>query len=129
MDGGKLSLINNPRISLQISRIANLLEEVEAVEREDERTSRSELIPLLYNSGSLPQLSNVATERGQPGIGDWTPSPAVPDKGGRDHRALLSDEEFRGIVVMKKWAQEDMLTTYIRLDALFKELLEILKEP
>ena len=77
----------------------------------------------------MAQPSNVATERGQPGIGDWTPSPAVLDKGGRDHRAFLSDDKFRGIVVVKKWAQEDMLTTYVRLGTKFNELLQILKEP
>ncbi len=128
VDGGELSQISDPRISLQISRITNLLGQVTLLEDEDRQTSRFELVPLLYSSGSFPQLSNIATERGEPGIGDWTPSPPVPDKGGRDHRAFLSDDKFRGIVVLKKWAQEDVLTAYVRLEASFNELLEILKD-
>ena len=70
----------------------------------------------------------MAPKRGEPGLGDWTPSQSVSDTGGRDHQNLLVFDEFRGVVLVRQWAQEDALTQYERLEAAMNSLLGLLGE-
>ncbi len=128
VDGGQLALVEDPKVILQISDVRDRLVGLIDLEQEDKYTTRRELLPFLYRNGSLPQISNVATKRGEPGLGDWTPSPTVADDGGRDHRNFLVSDEFRGVVLIKKWAQEDALTQYERLEAAMNGLVALLSE-
>ncbi len=128
VEGGKLALVKDPKVVLQISGVRDRLVGLIDLEQEEKYTTRRELIPFLYRNGSMPQISNVATKRGEPGLGDWTPSPTVADDGERDHRNFLVSDEFRGVVLLKKWAQEDALTQYERTEAAMNGLIALLSE-
>ncbi len=127
-NGGKLALVDNVNLILQISIVLDYMAKAQLIETQEEKATDERLIPLLLRKGSLAQIHNVATERGQPGSLEWEPAPAVPDQGGHDHRDLLADDEFRGIVVLKKWSQHDTLFGYKQLEDSLNELLILLRE-
>jgi hypothetical protein len=128
IDGRSLAALDDPGLGLQISLVNELLQDVRRGEDEDHKVTRDELTLFIYNNGSFPQVSNAASGRGEPGIGNWEPAPVVADEGGRDHRSFLVDDRFRGIVVLKQWAQADSLTSHRRLEASMRELLAVLAD-
>jgi hypothetical protein len=127
-DGGKLALVDDPNLVLQISKVLDFMAKARLIEKQEQRATDDFLIPLLLRNGSMTQIANIQYERGLPGGKEWEPSPPVPDKGGHDHRNLLSDDEFRGIVVIQKWSQHDSLYGYKVLEDAMNELLVLLRE-
>jgi hypothetical protein len=126
-EGGRLAIIGDSDIAVQIARVSDGIENARIADRSDAKVTRDELIPLLLERGSFAQINNVANKRGHPAGLDWIPSPAVVDEGGRDHRELLNSDKFRGLVVLKNWAQADTLVVYSRLENNIESLLEMLR--
>lgn len=127
VNSGKLALLDDTSLSLQISKVQEEISRTQLVDSLEAQRTDELLIPLLLRNGSLPQISNVATKRGIPGGLEAVSGEYVPDEGKRDHRELLVSDEFRGIVLLKKWVQDDALLQYELAKKSFAELLKLLQ--
>lgn len=120
--GGKLVLIDDPELTLKISRVDDFLELYEKIMSEDDIRMRNVFLPFLVKKAAFVQLSN-ATAAGPPGGAKWITGDKIPTQSKRDHRYLLEDEEFRGLVVLKRWDQTDSIGALDYLALVMDDLL------
>ena len=100
--------IQDIELRSRISSLTAIYENLSRVQSYSYGTGRNWLMPLLFKRADLAQLTNA--QPGVPGssVRAYPPVPAGPE---RSHAALLSDQEFAGILVNLFWDHYDAIET------------------
>jgi hypothetical protein len=127
VDGGRLTLVQDEALRTAIAALKYKFEWVREIELLDRENARSMMYPFLQANASFPQLSNVISSRGKPGLGIPDEVLAdIPLRRVRDHADLLQSYDFLGKVEIKRWDQIDAINEYgglkTQIDALLKQL-------
>lgn len=129
VDGGLLTLVDDEGLRTAITALRYNFEFVREIELLDRENARAMMIPFLQAHASLPQLSNIISRRGKPGIG--VPAEVlepIPLRTARDHADLLRSENILGKVEIKRWDQVDAINEYEQLKEQTGKLLQKLDE-
>jgi len=110
LQSGKLSLIENEELRQHLAAFPYWTETVVKMENfEMDRLDR-DLIPFFYEATYMPQIYN--TMKGQPGVGN-NPNPSIlPTTETRDHRDLLHNSKFIGMMATERMDHNDAIFAY-----------------
>jgi hypothetical protein len=127
VSAGDLAALSNMQLVRLLVPLHNRLESAQARYKLDEALYRNEVIPFLGKNGNLPQI--LAGIDHAPGITNWPYEfPAIRISESTDHRPLLSDSTFQGLLAAKIDLQHDILNYTLRdLDEDLGEVIEVLK--
>jgi len=122
--GGRLSIIENKDLRDAISALPNRYDIIRESERNDQTTTSTIVVPYLNRNASLTQIANTMAS-GRPGTGDTPTPPVYPVIQIRDHRELVKDTEFLGILVQEHWNHLETISSYESLQASIATALEL----
>ena len=127
VSAGDLAALSNMQLVQLLVPLHNRLEAAQGRYRLDEALYREEIIPFLGQNGNLPQILGGIDHA--PGVPAWTYSfPDIHIAEKADHRPLLSDSTFLGLLAAKIDLQHDILNYTLRdLDQDLEEVIEVLK--
>jgi hypothetical protein len=122
LQSGNLSLIENEALARQLAGLPDRYDAMGRIELQDYETFRNIMMPFMYENVNIPQIAIHLKAR--PGLNE-KPSYTVDYHVSRpyDHKELLKEEAFLGILVHTDWDQADALSFYI---ALRTELVNII---
>ncbi len=108
VSAGDLAGLSNPKLVTALASLHDRLGGARDRYENDEEFYRTSLIPFLRQRASLLQiLSGLEHAPGKP---EWTYEfPVIDTVEVRDHRELLSDNEFQGLLAAKIDVQHDIL--------------------
>ena len=106
IQGGLLQEVEPLELRVSLAGWTKELEFVSRVERQDYDTYQNYLLPFLQQHASLQQISNAMAERPGGNSEGWQ-NCKVPNSSLRDHRELLADSEFLGLVTNTLWNGKD----------------------
>lgn len=109
--GGRLSIIENKELRDAISELPNRYDVIRESERNDQTTTSTIVVPYLNRNALLTQIANTMAS-GRPGSGDTPTPPVYPVANIRDHRGLVHDSEFLGILVQEHWNHLETIASY-----------------
>ena len=125
--GGRLEAISRKELRGALLGWSRVLDDVRAMEDQENEFFDNALMPHLRDGAWVPQLAESSrVEPGSdaeviPGYGEmnWAPER-------RDHRPLLVESSFQNLMVQKLWIQVDILTAFrnfaIEIDSLIHTL-------
>ena len=126
--GGGLSLIENEILRHSLASVPDRYDYVAKIESQDYETYRNLLMPyLLSKHASLPQISN-STIKGRPGTINQQGGVELPVNEPHDHTVFLNDDEFLGIVVLKRWDHGDTVDGYASLRSEMEQIIGLIDE-
>jgi Family of unknown function (DUF6090) len=117
--GGKLSLIEDTSLRSSIASLSSAYEGLHQTEWQHYETLKQVLMPYLYEHATIAQLSNALPE--SPGTGG-NQQPRIPVANPQDHRPLMQEQKFLGIITHIYWDQNDAIYA---LNTLMKSLDDI----
>lgn len=123
--GGKLSIIENKELRDAISALPNRYDVIRESERNDQTTTSTIVVPYLNRKASLTQIANTMAS-GRPGTGDTPTPPAYPVIHIRDHRELIKDTYFLGILVQEHWNHLETISSYESFKASIGKALKLI---
>ncbi len=110
LQSGKLSLINNRKLSEHLAALPYWLDSTARVEEFELRRLDTDLFPFFSEHAYLPQIYNTYT--GQPGTGDYPNPSALPTNEMRDHTDLLQNQKFIGMISIEHNDHNDAIWSY-----------------
>ena len=125
VQGGRLSIIENNELRDAISELPNRYDVIRESERNDQITTSTMVVPYLNRHASLTQIANTMAS-GRPGTGDTPTPPVYPVTAIRDHRELISDPEFLGILVQEHWNHLETIAAYESFKASLENDLKLI---
>jgi hypothetical protein len=125
VQGGRLSIIENKDLRDAISELPNRYDVIRESERNDQTTTSTIVVPYLNRNASLTQIANTMAS-GRPGTGDTPTPPVYPVTDIRDHRGLINDPEFLGILVQEHWNHLETISSYESFKASIEETLQLI---
>lgn len=127
VSAGDLAALSDMDLLRLLLPLHNRLESARGRYRLDENLYREDLIPFLGSHGNLPQILNGIDHA--PGVPEWSYDfPDIRTGAPRDHRELLSNNEFQGLLAAKIDLQHDILKhTLEDLDEDLDEVISVLK--
>jgi len=123
--GGRLSIIENNDLRDAISELPNRYDVIRESERNDQITTSTIIVPYLNRHASLTQIANTMAS-GRPGTGDTPTPPVYPVTEIRDHRKLISNPEFLGILVQEHWNHLETMASYESFKASLEDALQLI---
>jgi len=123
--GGRLEIIENKDLRDVISALPNRYDVIRESERNDQMTTSTVVVPYLNRNASLTQIANTMAS-GRPGTGDTPTPPVYPVLQIRDHRELIKDTEFLGILVQEHWNHLETISSYESFKASIENALELI---
>lgn len=124
--GGRLSIIENTALRDAISALPNRYDVIRESERNDQTTTNAVVVPYLNRNASLTQIANTMAA-GRPGSGDTPTPPVYPVTNVRDHRDLIHDPEFLGILVQEHWNHLETIASYELFKASIDDALRMIR--
>jgi len=116
LQSGGLSLIENEELRRVIASMPSRYDSTTKSGLNDRYTSVNVVIPFLNSHASLSQIANTMA-KGRPGTGLGPTPPVYPAGEPQDHKGLLRDPEFLGILVQEHWNHLEANTAYESLKA------------
>lgn len=123
--GGRLEIIENKDLRDAISALPNRYDVIRESERNDQMTTSTVVVPYLNRNASLTQIANTMAS-GRPGTGDTPTPPVYPVLQIRDHRELIKDTEFLGILVQEHWNHLETISSYESFKASIENALDLI---
>ncbi len=114
LQSGGLSLIENEELRRVIASMPSRYDSTTKSGLNDRYTSVNVVIPFLNSHASLSQIANTMA-KGRPGTGLGPTPPVYPAGEPQDHKGLLRDPEFLGILVQEHWNHLEANTAYASL--------------
>jgi len=122
VQSGRLTLIENKKLRDAIASLPNRYDVIRESEQNDQKVTRDIVVPYINAHPALTQIANTMAD-GRPGTGDAPTPPMHPVFNIRDHRELLQDTEFLGIVVQEHWNHVQVISDYEPFKALIEKIL------
>ena len=108
VSAGDLAALSNPKLVTSLASLHDRLGSATDRYEIDEDFYRETLIPFLRKNANLPQI--LAKIEHAPGMPDWTYAfPDIEIANARDHRNLLTNSEFQGLLAAKIDIEHDIL--------------------
>ena len=128
--GGQLSLIRSGDLRRMITTWQRDVVSFERLAAQDYDFFFGAWMPFLNEMAYVPQIANAI--KTVPGSGEAIVSvdgytgqvPVWPTKS--DHRPLVRDRQFQGLLLQKVWIQGDILHSYEMLESSLQDMLEVL---
>ena len=127
LQSGGLSLIENEELRRVIASLPSRYDSTTKSGLNDRYTSVNVVIPFLNSHASLSQIANTMA-KGRPGTGLGPTPPVYPAGEPQDHKGLLRDPEFLGILVQEHWNHLEANTAYESLKAALENGLRLIDQ-
>ncbi len=127
LQSGGLSLIENEELRRVIASMPSRYDSTTKSGLNDRYTSVNVVIPFLNSHASLSQIANTMA-KGRPGTGLGPTPPVYPAGEPQDHKGLLRDPEFLGILVQEHWNHLEANTAYESLKAALENGLRLIDQ-
>jgi len=119
--------IESPHLRQALISWQSVRSELASVSDQDFKMYWEVTMPYLARNASLPQLMNVAYQKGRAGDGFGTdPDAIVPLGSSVDHSVLLAKPEFAAVVVVKGTADTDVLLNLEATQKAIDNLIELI---
>ncbi|MDJ0938439.1 MAG: hypothetical protein QNJ00_01615 [Woeseiaceae bacterium] len=106
IQGGQLGLVSTQELRAVLSSLQREYRWVDDIEKADEQFARNYFDPFLMKNAFFPQIANAITADSPvlvPATTNYAQGPGV------DHRELLANREFLGLLVQERYNQEDAI--------------------
>lgn len=123
--GGQLSLIRSGDLRRMITTWQRDVVTFERLVAQDYDFFFGAWMPFLNEMAYVPQIANAIKTVPGSGEANFTGQvPVWPTKS--DHRPLVRDRQFQGLLLQKVWIQDDILHTYETLESSLQDMLDVL---
>lgn len=131
IQGGRLQWIEPVELRTAVAGWGAAHELTRSWESQAQESYARDVLPYLIQSTNLPQIMTTVGDRPGVGVGFWEKSDAPSPTQQTDHRALLRDTEFLGLITREHWEQDEFSRVYYpgliqaarQLDAKIEEAL------
>ena len=128
VQGGRLSIIDSESLRFQLAELSEYYANTNRMEQQTYQALQNLYIPFVVDNTFLPQIALKWVD-GRPGGAtggtdqypfDFPPRPAT------DHRSLLQDSRFLGLLVWQKAVHDDVIFGYDLLKPILIEVIHLI---
>ena len=127
LQSGGLSLIENEELRRIFASMPSRYASTASAELNDRFTTLNVVIPFLNTHASFSQIANTMA-KGRPGTGLASTAPVYPASEPQDHKTLLRDPEFLGILVQEHWNHLEAKAAYESLKAVLESGVQLIDQ-
>ena len=128
IEGGRLELVENANLRKRLASLHGQKEEMEQTAELENDLMQNEFYPYFRRNASMIQIANSDSAQRLPGSDQLTDINVMdlPVADSVDHHELVGDEEFRGLLLQKLWAQLDFVISTQPVFDNSNELIEMI---
>lgn len=124
LQSANIGLVRNEDLRTLLAGLPGLYDLVFQIENAERQTMRQILMPFWFKNAFVPQIANVI--EGMPGSGINASPARFPVNKAVDHSGLLQNDEFLGIIALKRWDHVDAIWAYGRIQAEFERAIDLI---